>query len=227
MELRSFRQLQFHLQAVPKIILQVATTGDLRVWVLKYRSHSKRTFRPVATGVCFRRLWRDTEASARRITSQSSLGKGGRKTSDGIFVDQSWRDSRMNRTLTGVSSFPLQDYGCALFASKNTLTTHSISSRSNSTPTMGPRGQIVIGASVLLNRHVPTPNEKATATPITDSIHIFVDGAIPGTINMVATKRRKRSVETVAEIQYIQGRTRLPRSSLLLSDGMGACILQF
>ena len=69
---------------------------------------------------------------------------------------------------------------------------------------MGPRGQTAIGASVLLNRHAPTPNDVATATPTTDSIHIFVDGAIPGTINPVTKKRRKTRVETTADIQYIQ-----------------------
>jgi hypothetical protein len=89
---------------------------------------------------------------------------------------------------------------------------------------MGPRGQIVTGASVLLNRHVPTPKEIAKATPTTDSIHIFVDGLIPGTISMVAVNWRKRSVETAAEIQYVQERIRLPRSPLLLSDGMCVCI---
>src|ERR1035438_6443661 len=102
--------------------------------------------------------------------------------------------------------------------------THSASSSSSTTATMGPRGQTVIGASVLLNRHAPTPNEIATATPTTHSIHIFVDGTIPGTMNMVAAKRRKRSVEIAADIQYIQKRIRLPRTALLSSDSMFVCI---
>src|SRR5579871_1887561 len=60
-------------------------------------------------------------------------------------------------------------------ASRKTLITHSASSKSNTTVTIGPRGQAMMGASVLSNRHTPTTNEIITAIPATDSIHIFMD----------------------------------------------------
>lgn len=59
---------------------------------------------------------------------------------------------------------------------------------------------------MLANRPIPTAKEIAAATATTDSIHIFSDESIPGTISMVTTERTKKTVETVAEIQYVQER---------------------
>jgi hypothetical protein len=111
-----------------------------------------------------------------------------------------------------------------LVARRKTLIAQYASSNSNITPMTGPRGQIAAGASVLPNRHIPTPNEIATPTPATASIHIFVEDRTPGTMSMEAMKRRKRSVETTAEIQYVQERIRLVRASLISSDSIFICI---
>ena len=69
------------------------------------------------------------------------------------------------------------------------------------TPRIGPQGQSIAGASVLPNCHIPTPKVVAAATPAMDNIRIFVDGMIPGTINIVVVESKKKSVETEPKIQ--------------------------
>ena len=49
---------------------------------------------------------------------------------------------------------------------------------------------------------------------VEDSIQIFVNEAIPGTMSMVAMKKRKSRIENPAEIQYVQERICSLRNSL-------------
>ncbi len=86
---------------------------------------------------------------------------------------------------------------------------HITSSTRRTTPDIGPNGQVVTGASVRPNFHIPTPRETAEATPAIESIQSSALSMTPGTISIVIMKSTKMSVATADEIQYTQNRVRL------------------
>jgi hypothetical protein len=75
-----------------------------------------------------------------------------------------------------------------------------------------------MGASVVLNFHVPMPSDVARAAAETASLQSLSAGQNPGTISISTTKNRKRSVACTDETLYVDNRRPL------LSESLGSLV---
>lgn len=66
-------------------------------------------------------------------------------------------------------------------------------------PTTGPKGGLLIGASVTAKRQSPTMSGQASSIASLPNIHLFSAGSIPGTIMQVQKKSPNSSEDKIAE----------------------------
>jgi hypothetical protein len=109
-------------------------------------------------------------------------------------------------------------YRCILANTLIMPATHHTSSSSRVALNSESIGEDMMGASVVLNFHVPMPSDVARAAAETASLQSLSAGQNPGTISISTTKNRKRSVASTDETLYVDNRRPL------LSESLGSLV---